>query len=557
MSHPRLFHLSVAILFVLAAFAIRAASLDAQSLWRDEVDALCYAYEFPQLVAQAVAPETTADLVTPCACPPLPISSAASPNESVPQRLARTAGGMIRQNGPLYFFLLRGWVAVTGTSEYAMRFFSLIFGVLGVSLSYALGHRLFDRQVGLAAALLLATSSYLTWYSQEVKMYTLISALAMAAIYALRRAVEGGGWYWWTVQVVATSLAFYSHILAALLIPVQVLLYLTWWPQARRQWVGATISLVCLTLPYLPLVVWQAQQVFQARETGFYPYSLSEMVAILLNGWSLGIINRGWPWGTVLMGTLAMWGLVSPLIMAIAQIDRQASDADHSLPADTSPPTTHPATLTKAGEKGNRLALICWLVIPLLAVWFISLRQPLFTDRYIIWTAPAFYLLVSVGLASIERSVSWGRWISVTLVGIILVFNILNLQHQATQRTKSDFRAAAAHVAERYSPDELIIFQIPHGRYTFDYYFPDDGQYAWDEGLYTNHRRPDGSYMMNEQDAAHRMEAMTARYSALWLIATETTMWDDRGLVHAWLEANAEPVDEAHFVRVDVYRYAK
>jgi uncharacterized membrane protein len=464
---------------------------------------------------------------------------------------------MIRQNGPLYFFLLRGWVAVTGTSEYAMRFFSLIFGVLGVSFSYALGHRLFDRQVGLAAALLLATSSYLTWYSQEVKMYTLISALAMVAIYALRRAVEGGGWYWWTVQVIATSLAFYSHILAALLIPVQVLLYFAWWPQARRQWVGATISLICLTLPYLPLVVWQAQQVFQIRETGFYAYSLNEMVEILLNGWSLGILSQGWPWGVVLMGTLAVWGLVSPLIMAIAQIDRQAADAGHSFPADTSPPAMHTVTLTKAGEKGNRFVLICWPVIPLLAVWFISLRQPLFTDRYLIWTAPAFYLLVSIGLASIERSVSWGRWINMILVGIILVFNVLNLQQQATQRTKSDFRAAAAHVAEYYSPDELIVFQIPHGRYTFDYYFPDDGQYAWDEGLYTNHRRPDGSYMMNEQDAAHLMEAMTARYSAIWLIATETTMWDDRGLVHAWLEANGEQVDEAHFVRVDVYRYVK
>ena len=557
MSYSRLSHLSTVILFMLAAFAIRAASLDTQSLWRDEVDALCYAYEFPQLVVQAVAPGTTGDLGTPCACPPLPIAPAASPNEGIPQRLARIAGGMIRQNGPLYFFLLRGWIAVTGTSEYAMRFFSLIFGVLGVSLSYALGHRLFDRQVGLATALLLATSSYLTWYSQEVKMYTLISALAMLAIYALRRAVEGGGWHWWAVQVIASSLAFYSHILAALLIPVQVLLTIAWWPQARRQWIGATTSLVCLTLPYLPLVVWQAPQVFQARETGFHAYSLNEMVEILLNGWSLGVLSQGWPWGAVLMGTLAIWGLAGPLVTTIAQIDKQTSAADRSSPTDTPLLAKRSATLTKTGEEGNRFVLVCWLVVPLLAVWFISLRQPLFTDRYLIWTAPAFYLLVSVGLASIERPVSWGRWISVAMVGVVLVVNVVNLRQQATQRTKSDFRAAAAHIADRYAPDELIIFQIPHGRYTFDYYFPDDQLYAWDEGLYTNHRRPDGSYLMSEQDAMYRMEEMMARHNTIWLVATETTMWDDRGLVHAWLEANGEQVDEAHFVRVDVYRYVK
>jgi hypothetical protein len=557
MSLSRLSHLSAVVLSVLAAFAIRAASLDTQSLWRDEVDALCYAYEFPHLVSQAVAPGTTADLDTPCACPPPPISPAASPNETTLQRLARTAGGMIRQNGPLYFFLLRGWVAVTGTSVYALRFFSLLFGVLGVSLSYALGRRLFDRQVGLVSALLLATSAYLTWYGQEVKMYTLILTLAVLAVYALRRAVEGGGWHWWAVQVIATSLVFYSHVLAALLIPVQALLAIAWWPHTRRQWISATVSLACLTAPYLPLVIWQAPQVFRARETGFYAYSLREMVEILLNGWSLGVLSHGWPWGAVLMGSLAIWGGVGSLVMVLAQADGKASGTDRPDATDT-PLLTQPSTiLTRAGEEGNRFVLLCWLVVPLLAIWYISLRQPLFTDRYLIWTAPAFYLLVSVGLVSIKRSVRWGRGVSLVLVAVVVAFNSVNLRQQATQHTKSDFRTAAAHVADRYAPGELIIFQIPHGRYAFDYYFPDDHQYTWNEGLYTNHRHLGGSYLMSEQDAWSRMEAMTANYDAIWLVATETTMWDDRGMVFAWLEANRERVDEAHPVRVDVYRYVR
>jgi hypothetical protein len=39
------------------------------------------------------------------------------------------------------------------------------------------------------------------------------------------------------------------------------------------------------------------------------------------------------------------------------------------------------------------------------------------------------------------------------------------------------------------------------------------------------------------------------------LVVTEMEMWDQRGLVRGWLEANARQVDEAHFTRVDVYRY--
>jgi uncharacterized membrane protein len=531
MNRSRFPYLAAIVLLVLVAFTVRAASIDAQSLWRDEVDALCYAHEFPHLVVQALSPKTDGDLSTPCACPSLPVTPAQSLDESVLLRLTRTFGGMIQQNGPLYFFLLRAWIAVAGTSEYAMRFFSLVFGVLAVPLIYALGHRLFDHPTGFLAALLTTVSPYWTWYSQEVKMYALVTALALLAIYGLRRAIDEGNRRWWAVQIVATSLAFYTHILAALLIPVQIILYFIWWPQARKQWIGALVSLACLTLPYLPLALWQAPKVFRVRETGFHPYSLIEMTKILLNGWSLGILSRGWPWGTVLIGALAVWGLASVLFLSLSVEEK-----------------------IKRGR--HRFALICWLVIPLLAVRVISLWQPLFTDRYLIWTSPAFYLLVALGLASIGRWGNWGRWVVVFLTSVVLAFGGVNLRLQATQPIKSDFRAAAAYVAEHHTPGELIIFQIPHGLYTFDYYFPEK-DYPREDGLFTNHRLPDGSYVMNEQNVANRMQELTAAYDTVWLVATETTMWDERGLVRAWLEISRERIDEAYFMWVDVYRYAK
>jgi uncharacterized membrane protein len=153
------------VLLVFIAFAIRAASLDSQSLWRDEVDALCYAYEFPALLVDALKPQQQGKLVPPCACPPAPVALT-NATESSWYRLLALLSGMIRQNGPLYFFILRGWVALAGSSEYGMRFFSLACGIAGVSLVYVLGRRLFDSQSGLLAAFLVATSPYLVWYGQ-------------------------------------------------------------------------------------------------------------------------------------------------------------------------------------------------------------------------------------------------------------------------------------------------------------------------------------------------------------------------------------------------------
>jgi hypothetical protein len=178
------------------------------------------------------------------------------------------------------------------------------------------------------------------------------------------------------------------------------------------------------------------------------------------------------------------------------------------------------------------------------------------------------------------------------LISLVLCFNGANLWQQATRQGKADFRAAAAYVAANYEeidPDEviaqpgsdqvvcedcvfqvyipmalsryrrfegLIVFQIPHGKYTFDYYFPYEG-YPLADGLYTNHRYPDGTYMISKAQAAKKMETMTEGYDVVWLVASEVDMWDDRGLVKSWLDANmqltGEFTDELGWV--NVYRY--
>jgi hypothetical protein len=226
---------------------------------------------------------------------------------------------------------------------------------------------------------------------------------------------------------------------------------------------------------------------------------------------------------------------------------------------------------------------LIWLVFPLLSVWLISQRQPLFTDRYLIWSAPAFCLLAAVALTPSESSKDWSRWWIALPLTILLTINGINIWRQATIPIKSDFRAAAAYVADYEGPSEpaespppptdrgfesylpmvragysrtgdLIVFQMPYGRYTFDYYFPTEG-YPWAEGLYTNHRNPDGAYQMSEQQAAWQMGEMTEGHETIWLVASEAATWDERNLVQRWMDEHFEREAEAHFARVDVYRY--
>ncbi len=485
------------------AFALRAVGLDFQSLWRDEIDAIRFASrDLPRLLTGLWTPG---------------------------------------ENGPLYYLLLRPWLDVAGRSAFALRFFSLFFGVLTVAVVYRLGRRLFPTHgaVGLLAALLAALSPYLVWYGQEGKMYALVVFLVALAMERYLAALAQGGWSRWAAFVLLTTIAFYTHLIAVLIVPVQMVAFFLHdrSTRRRRRWPWLA-SMAALTLPYLPLLAWQFP-LLRPAETGYPFVPLPDMASTLLWNYSLGVLARGG------------WALIPFMMLLLAA---------GLLPLERR------ARLTSLG------VLLCWLLLPVLSFFLLTLVRPLFTARYLIFILPAYLLLLAAGLVAVA-----GRS---RLLGGLSLFALLALSGrglwlQATTPLKADFRAATAYVARHGTPQDLLLFQIPYGRHSFDYYFQSWGdsppggaerrfrgeyrlflplvqgggeRYRWAEGLYTN-----GG--MTPEEVDRRMTALTAGSRVVWLIATETALWDERGLVHAWLEEHARLTDRADFTRVTVYRY--
>ncbi len=73
------------------------------------------------------------------------------------------------------------------TSEIAMRSLSALWGLLLVWLVYQIASRLFDKRTALIAALFAAINPFLIAYSQEVRMYEQLAALAALLFYGLVR----------------------------------------------------------------------------------------------------------------------------------------------------------------------------------------------------------------------------------------------------------------------------------------------------------------------------------------------------------------------------------
>jgi mannosyltransferase len=478
------------------ALTLRVAGITAQSLWRDEVDALIFATR--------------------------PLSELL---------------GMFRQpgqNGPLFFLALRPWLTAVGPSEFALRFPSALAGALAVPIIYTLVRRLVqDRKPAAIAALLMATAPYLIWYGQEAKMYAALTVLAPASLLLTVEVSRRGGWWRWALLYVITSLCFYTHLLAALIVPVQAL-WLLILPSAPsrplRRWLAVGLYLAALILPYLPLLRWQAPTWLSLTyQTGHPLVPLGDILLVLISAFSRGALPVESPI-TLLPYLLA---LVAGVLLWTLDERRRARGIA-------------PVRVTAL--------LLIWLLLPPLAVYGISLGMPLFTDRYLIWAMPAFLALAGLGVIALARTWRPLGWVT---LGAILALNLFSSGVQSARPIKSDLRAAARYVTAHRQSDDLVIYQIPHIRYTFSYYAsglaggrsdPNAPAFLGVDGLYTNNG-------MSEAEAANRMVSETAAAKAVWLIASEASMWDQRGLTERWLADHATPALHADFERVSVTRY--
>ena len=180
---------------------------------------------------------------------------------------------------PLYYWLLKGWVSVWGTSEWAFRSLSLICAIGALIGIFVIVRRLIKSpHAALLAAAFAALSPMLIRFSHEARMYTLVLIIVIWATYLLVRAQEKrASRWWWAGYGVLLTLGMLTHYFTAL----AWLSHWVWrWWQKRcgnirqfwtREWIGAHVLAVAGFAPWLPIVIEQ----FASVQAGFWIPSVS------------------------------------------------------------------------------------------------------------------------------------------------------------------------------------------------------------------------------------------------------------------------------------------
>lgn len=290
------------------------------------------------------------------------------------------SGWMVREtNPPLYYSLLRGWIALFGDDDAAVRSLSVVIGIAGVALAFLVGRTLAGVRAGLVAATLLAVSAQHVLYSQQVRGYVLAHAAALAAMLGtllFLRAWVGAGTAGerrrgLALYAGACTVALYSHTMMVLL-PVLANLYvLGRFLLARRGgrlgWAGAA-EWVAANAVVVALWAWWGSITFAQAGAGniswIAPPSLPYSVRMTLESyvpWDFGAAQFA---AAALAAALAGWG----------------------------------AWRARACD-GALLALIA-AGAPVL-LFLLSREVPVFLPRTVYFAAGAFVVLAGVGVAAL------------------------------------------------------------------------------------------------------------------------------------------------------------
>lgn len=359
---------------------------------------------------------------------------------------------------PLYYWLLKLWSLLFGTSELALRSMSVFWGSVALIFGYLLIRRLFTRKAAVLGLGFMAVLPLFIRYSQEARMYTLVAAIVMIATYLLVKAMRTGRrrtWLWYGVFVALgmwthyfTALIWLSHVVwHAIMVRQEKSPKGSFWRRFfAKEWLWAYGLATMLYLPWLPAFVVQAVTV----QAGFWipPVSAVTLPNFLTNILVYLDANETLAWIAI-----ASFGVV----VLIAWFARRVVQA------------------LKSEQKQYYVLLGCVAVVPISLLILLSLPplKSVFVDRYLL--AATLVLVIFSAVTIVYAQVSrFLRIVTVVAIGCLMLFGVWNVYSFGNFNKNSQMsnltRDAVRLVKEKGVYGEPIIADSPWSFYEAVFY---------------------------------------------------------------------------------------
>ncbi len=437
-------------------------------------------------------------------------------------------------HGPLYAWLLHSWTAVAGSSEWALRFPSAVFGVALVGALAWLAGRWLGREAILPAAWLAAGSPFLVWYGQEARNYTLLMLCAVLATYALLRWSERPRGRDLLAYVALAWAGLLSNLSFALILPYHARLLALPLRGLRRRilvLVGAAAVLAVLVLP------WGAQMgrtwAWYRLQPGLPAAALSDN---LRGGPAFHIAALPFAWLSFSVGYT-----LGPSLRELRHSPSLATVLPHVpklLVAVAAFGVLMVAGWIACGRRGRRWDIALWLVVPALLLSYLALRnfKP-FNPRYLAVCVPAYLLLLAAGWNELRP-----RWRRGVGAAIAALWALALYQHYfVPEYGKEDFRSAAGMLKARGREGEVVVTAGAQEPLFYYYAGPLPVRRYW------------LGFASSPARMRDRFEQEIRGFEGVWVVLSRPEHFDRGGRFEAWLSRAYPAAERADFAGVRVW----
>lgn len=337
---------------------------------------------------------------------------------------------------PLYYMLLKFWTSFFGFSDIAIRSLSILAGSLTIYITYKLAFLINNKKVNKIAiltVLLMATSQFFIYFSQEARMYIFTALFSSIAFYSyLNTLKKNENKKYWLGFSLSIAILMFMDYMPVFLLPV-FWIYPIFKKQSKTWWRNFILSHISLLILF---IFWGKMFLTQVEIGKFLIYKFPQWHAV---AGGASVKNALLVWFKFTLGRVSMfnkpfyYGLVGlaslPFLFAFKNVIRK-----------------------------KYLLLIFWIIVPLLLGFFASVYFPAFNYFRFVYVVPAFYLLTAIGLLNIDN-----KLLRKSLITLLIVINIGSWSYYMTNKDqqREDWKDATAYIDSLADPQAIALFEFP------------------------------------------------------------------------------------------------
>jgi len=354
---------------------------------------------------------------------------------------------------PFYYFYLKFFIHFFGNSDLILRLTSVLTGVLSIPAMYFVGKEFKDETLGILCASVTALSSFLIYFSQEVRFYGILFFFASLSLLFTLKLLKKQNWVNIIFYILFNFLIIFTHTIGFIfvffnLIFVSFVLKEKYKKLILCLW-GILLFLTLINLPFMfkiftshPLSQWWGH--FTLSKVGFL---VTDYFSPILTNIVSAPDNFFYHFSLLFI----IFAII-PSVIAIAGIIKAISTKESS---HVSPLTSHLF----------RIILVFILVLIAMAIT----GKLLFITKYSIEIYPILILLMAFGLLGFKKG--W-RYFLIFSFCFLNLFYVLASSNSAPKMHRSEGHKIVADLVKNVDlnkGDFIILNYYPKNR--FEKYF--------------------------------------------------------------------------------------